>query len=82
MAAAPSDPLKGRPDELPEVLDTAQVAQLLSLSIDYVRKKSREGVIPAHKIPRGREYRYFKGEILEWLRRQPARDAPPDGDSA
>ena len=54
------------------VLDAAEVARLLRLNVDYVRKLSREGVLPAHKLPGGRTFRYFRGEVLEWLRRQPA----------
>lgn len=58
-------------EDFPPVMDAAQVARLLQLNIDYVRKLSREGVMPAHKLPRGRTFRYFKEEILDWLRDQP-----------
>jgi excisionase family DNA binding protein len=57
--------------DLPTILDAAQVARLLSLNIDYVRKLSREGVLPAHRLPHGRTFRYFRDEILDWLRDQP-----------
>lgn len=69
------------PTDYPPVLDAAQVARLLSLNIDYVRKLSREGVIPAHRLPGGRTFRYLKDEILDWLRRQPAHDPQPARDS-
>lgn len=59
-------------DELPTVLDADQVARLLSLNLDYVRRLSRNGVIPAHRIPGGRKFHYFKDEVLDWLRQQPA----------
>lgn len=59
-------------DDYPPVLDAGQVARLLGLNIDYVRRLSREGVIPAHRIPGGRSFRYLKDEIIEWLRAQPA----------
>lgn len=62
---APSD------RDLPMVLDAAQVARLLNLNLDYVRKLSREGVLPAHRLPGGRTFRYFKDEVLDWLRAQP-----------
>lgn len=58
-------------DDYPPVLDAAQVARLLQLNIDYVRRLSREGRIPAHQMPGGRVYRYLKDEILDWLRSQP-----------
>jgi excisionase family DNA binding protein len=57
-------------DDYPPVLDAAQVARLLNLNIDYVRKLSREGVLPAKRLPGGRTFRYFKDEILDWLRAQ------------
>ncbi|HVM00781.1 MAG TPA: helix-turn-helix domain-containing protein [Egibacteraceae bacterium] len=58
-------------DDLPPVLDAGQVARLLNLNIDYVRKLSRQGVLPAHRLPGGRTFRYFKDEVLDWLRNQP-----------
>lgn len=57
-------------DDLPIVLDAAQVARLLNLNIDYVRKLTREGVLPASRLPGGRTYRYFRDDILQWLREQ------------
>jgi excisionase family DNA binding protein len=57
-------------DDYPPVLDAAQVAELLKLNIDYVRKLSREGVLPAKRLPGGRTFRYFKDDILDWLRQQ------------
>lgn len=65
------------PTDYPPVLDAAQVARLLSLNIDYVRRLSREGVIPAHRLPGGRTFRYLKDEIIEWLRRQPVGNSRP-----
>lgn len=52
-----------------EVLTAEQVADLLRLSIDHVRKLSRDGSIPAHKLPGGRGWRYLRSEVLDWLRR-------------
>ncbi|CAN5199254.1 MAG: helix-turn-helix domain-containing protein [Euzebyales bacterium] len=66
-------------EEFPQVLDAAQVAQLLGLSLDHVRKLSREGVLPAKRIPGGRVFRYFQDDVLDWLRAQDVRpqDARP-----
>ena len=61
--------------DLPSVLDAGQVARLLNLNIDYVRKLSRNGVLPAHRLPGGRTFRYFKDEVLDWLREQPVHHA-------
>lgn len=54
------------------VLTAAEVAEL-RLHVDYVRLLSREGVLPAHRVPGGRAYRFFRDEMLAWLREQPGR---------
>lgn len=75
-----SEPTSER--DYPPVMDTSQVAQLLRLNVDYVRKLSREGVLPAHRLPGGRTFRYFKDEVLEWMRGQPVHsDAPASRDA-
>lgn len=68
-----------REDDLPAVLDAGQVARLLNLNIDYVRKLSRQGVLPAHRLPGGRTFRYFKDEVLDWLRDQPVHHETTQG---
>lgn len=61
-------------DDYPDILTAALVAEMLDMNLDYVRKLSREGTIPAHKMPGGRVFRYFKDEIIGWLRDLPAHD--------
>ena len=69
--------------DYPTVMDTSQVASLLRLNVDYVRKLSRDGVLPAHRLPGGRAFRYFKDEVLDWMRDQPVHsDAPAHGEAA
>lgn len=70
MAADPPKPL----DDYPDILGAHHVAEILQMNLDYVRKLSREGRIPAHKMPGGRVFRYFKDEIVEWLRSLPAQE--------
>lgn len=65
-------------DDLPLVLDAAQVARLLNLNIDYVRKLTREGTLPASRIPGGRTYRYLRDDILDWLRANRVQPDPQD----
>lgn len=62
-----------------QVLTAEDVAELLRLNIDYVRKLSREGTIPCHRLPGGRAFRYFRGEVLDWLRSLPVGDAGHQG---
>lgn len=71
-------------DDFPPVLDAAMVADLLDMNIDTVRRLSREGVIPSHRVPGGRTFKYLKDEVLDWLREQPAhnpKEVDVDADS-
>ena len=71
--------------DFPEVLDTAHVAELLGMNVQVVRRMAREGTIPAYRIPGGRSFRFFRGEVLEWLRSFPVHppvDEDEDADSA
>ena len=67
------------PSDYPPVLDSAMVAELLGMNIDTVRRLSREKVLPAHRVPGGRTYKYLRDDVLEWLRQQPA-DNPREHD--
>lgn len=72
-------------DDYPDVMDAAQLAEMLGLNVDYVRRLSRQGVLPAKRLPGGRTFRYFKDEVLEWLRAQDvhaAGAAAEDADAA
>jgi excisionase family DNA binding protein len=64
-------------EDLPLVLDAGQVARLLNLNIDYVRKLTREGKLPASRLPEGRTYRYLRDDIFEWLRAQRVQPTDP-----
>ncbi len=58
--------------DYPEVMDTAQVAEMLQLNIDTIRRLSRDGQLPSHRLPGGRSFRFLKDEVINWLRDQPA----------
>ena len=59
-------------EDYPPILDTGMVAELLGMNIDTVRRLSRTGVLPAHRVPGGRAFKYLRDELIEWLRQQPA----------
>ncbi len=65
----------------PPVLNAQQVAELLGMNIDTVRRLSSEGIIPAHRTPGGRTFRYLTEEVLDWLRAQPATNPNVDDPS-
>ena len=58
-------------EEYPQVLDTAMVAEMLGMNVQVVRRMAREGTLPAYRFPGGRSFRFFRDEILGWLRSHP-----------
>lgn len=59
------------PNEFPPVLTAAMAADLLQIHVEYLRKLVREGKVPCHRFPGGRELRFLRDELLEWLAAQP-----------
>lgn len=55
-------------DAYPPVMDAAMVGELLGMNVQMVRKYAREGRIPAYRLPGGRTYRFFRDEVVEYLR--------------
>jgi excisionase family DNA binding protein len=58
-------------EEYPPILDAAQVAELLSMNVQMVRRYAREGRLPAYKLPGGRTFKFFRDEIYQFLRSHP-----------
>lgn len=58
-------------DDLPPILDAAQVADLLGMNIQMVRRYAREGRIPAYKLPGGRTFKFFRDEVFDFVRQHP-----------
>lgn len=56
------------------VLNTKEAAQLLRLHEESLRVLVRKGEVPCHRFPGGREFRFLRDELVDWLRR-----LPPDG---
>jgi excisionase family DNA binding protein len=61
--------------EYPPVLTAAMAAELLQVHVEYLRRLVREGKVPSHRFPGGRELRFLRDELLEWLAVQPGVDA-------
>jgi excisionase family DNA binding protein len=74
--AAPEPGASARTD-FPPVLTTALAAELLQVHVEYLRKMVREGKVPCHRFPEGREMRFLRDELLDWLRDQPGVDRSP-----
>jgi excisionase family DNA binding protein len=53
--------------DVPPVMDSKELAELLSTSDQIVRTWAREGVIPSHRAPGARKFKFLRHEIFEWL---------------
>lgn len=62
-----ADDLHGTGD-YPPVMDAAMVSELLGMNVQMVRRYAREGRIPAYRLPGGRTFRFFRDEVVEFLR--------------
>jgi excisionase family DNA binding protein len=60
--------------EFPPILTAAIAAELLQVHVEYLRRLVREGKVPSHRFPGGRELRFLRDELLEWLAAQPGVD--------
>ena len=64
------------------ILTTAEAADLLSVHVENLRKMVREGRIPAHRFPGGREIRFLRQELIDWVGEQPGHDRSPSVEQA
>jgi len=67
------------PDDFGDMLSLSDVAKLLGVHLGTARRYAREGVIPTHRLPRGRRYYVLKDELMDFIRAQPSE---PAGDAA
>jgi excisionase family DNA binding protein len=58
-------------EDYPPILDAAQVAELLGMNVQMVRRYAREGRLPAYKLPGGRTFKFFRDEIYAFVRAHP-----------
>ena len=62
-------------NDFPPVLTTAMAAELLQVHVEYLRKMVREGKVPCHRFPEGREMRFLARRAPR-LAARPARGRP------
>jgi hypothetical protein len=53
--------------EVPPVMDTKDLAELLHTNEQIIRAWVREGILPAHRKPGGRKFTFLRHEIFDWL---------------
>ena len=52
-------------DPDPDILTVGEVARLLRVSVDTVRREAAKGLLPARRV--GREWRFHRQALLKWL---------------
>jgi len=63
--------------DVPPIMDTKILAELLHTNEQIVRTYARQGILPAHRPPGGRKFTFLRHEIFQWLvdnRYQPGED--------
>lgn len=53
--------------DVPPVMDTRILADLLHTNEQIIRAWVLEGIIPAHRKPGGRKFTFLRHEICDWL---------------
>ena len=61
-------------DDFPPILDTAMAAELLSMNVDVVRRMARDGELPAYRLPGARAFRFFRDELMDYVRSFPVHE--------
>lgn len=54
------------------ILGAGDVAELLGMNVQMVRRAAREGASPAYRLPGGRAYKFLREELFDWLKKSPA----------
>jgi excisionase family DNA binding protein len=62
---------RARAEDYPLVMDVPLVAEMLLTDANQVRKWANAGLIPCHRVPGTRKYRFLRDEILGWLQQLP-----------
>lgn len=75
--STPDGEVPGETVNYPAVLTTALAAEMLHIHPEYLRRMVREGRIPAHRFPGGREIRFLRDELIAWVQAQPGEDRSP-----
>jgi len=53
--------------EVPAVMDSRQLAELLHTNEQIIRSWVRDGILPAHRKPGGRKFIFLRHEVFDWL---------------
>lgn len=69
QACGKADDVTAREDE--GFIGAQEVAELLDMNVQMVRKYAREGRLPAYRLPGGRTFKFLRSELQQEIRRHP-----------
>ena len=49
-------------------------AEMLSMNVDVVRRMARDGELPAYRLPGARAFRFFRDELMDYVRSFPVHE--------
>ena len=58
-------------NSLGPIMDAGEVADMLGMDVQMIRKYAREGRLPAYRLPGTRTFKFFRNEILVRIRKFP-----------
>ncbi len=69
QACGKADDVTAREDE--RFIGAQEVADLLDMNVQMVRKYAREGRLPAYRLPGGRTFKFLRSELQQEVRKHP-----------
>ena len=57
-------------------------AELLSMNVDVVRRMARDGDLPAYRLPGARAFRFFRDELIDYVRSFPVHEPAEESTAA
>jgi excisionase family DNA binding protein len=57
-------------------------AELLSMNVDVVRRMARDGELPAYRLPGARAFRFFRDELIDYVRSFPVHEGATEVEPA
>lgn len=64
--------------QYPVVMDVPMVAEMLLSEPNQIRRWANSGLIPCHRVPGTRRYRFMRDEVLAWLAGLPGTGVPEE----
>ena len=58
-------------DALGPIMDATEVAEMMGMDVQMIRKYARDVLIQAYRLPGTRTFKFFQNEVLDTIRNNP-----------